>query len=76
MYFCADDKIGCIDNQYFYLYRVVNNTESLYKWKDNDTKDYINELKAKSDSMKKYSFSMLQASQWMINNKKTGKILK
>lgn len=76
MYFCADDKIACIDSNYFYLYRTVNNTESLYKWKTYDIKDYINEEKNVADSMKIYCFSMLQASQWMINNKKTGMIKK
>jgi len=76
MYYCADDKIACIDDEFLYLYRTVNNTESLYKWRTDDIKDYLIENKNKADSMKTYCFSMLQASQWMINNKKTGKIRK
>ncbi|MFZ4413385.1 MAG: LTA synthase family protein [Bacteroidales bacterium] len=71
MYFSADDKIGCSNDTFFYVYRS-NGNESLYKYKNQDTHDYLSQYKALADSMKNYSFSMLQASQWMIKNKKTG----
>ena len=72
MFFSADDKIGCTNQEFFYVYRT-NGNESLYKYKNQDTHDYLPQHKAIADSMKTYSFSMLQASQWMKNNKKTGK---
>ncbi|MFZ4398430.1 MAG: LTA synthase family protein [Bacteroidales bacterium] len=72
MYFSADDKIGCTNDTFFYVYRT-NGKESLYKYKKQDTEDYILQNKTLADSMRTYSFSMLQASQWMIINKKTGK---
>ncbi|MEI6696112.1 MAG: sulfatase-like hydrolase/transferase [Bacteroidota bacterium] len=71
MYFSADDKIGCSNDTFFYVYRI-NGKESLYKYKKQDTHDYLAQYKMLADSMKAYSFSMLQASQWMIQNKKTG----
>jgi len=71
MYFCADNKIGCTNENFFYIYRT-NGKEGLYKYKTKDTQDYLLQYKSLADSMKTYSFSMLQCSQWMISNKKTG----
>ncbi len=73
MYFSADDKIGCINGNYFYVYRT-DGKESLYKYKNQDTHNYLTQYKTIADSMKTYSFSMLQTSQWMISNRKTGKM--
>jgi phosphoglycerol transferase MdoB-like AlkP superfamily enzyme len=70
MFFSADDKIGCTNQEFFYVYRT-NGNESLYKYKNQDTHNYLPQHKAIADSMKTYSFSMLQASQWMKSNNKT-----
>ncbi len=70
MYFSADDKIGCVSDSLFYIYRT-NGSESFYKYKNQDTKNYLSDYKNTVKEMKDYSFSNLQASQWMINNKKT-----
>ncbi len=70
-FFSADDKIGCTNDEFFYVYRT-NGSESLYKYKNQDTHDYLPQYKSLADSMKTYSFSMLQASQWMVNSKKIG----
>ena len=70
MYFSADDKIGCLNDSLFYIYRT-NGIESLYKYKTIDTKNYLNDYIHIAKEMKDYSFSNLQASQWMISNKKT-----
>lgn len=69
MYFSADDKIGCINDEFFYIYRT-SGSESLYKFRNQDTRDYIKENKMLADSMKTYSFSMLQSSQSVISMKK------
>jgi phosphoglycerol transferase MdoB-like AlkP superfamily enzyme len=74
IYFSNDEKIGCLDQEYFYIYRTENGTESLYKYRNNETENYLNILRQKADSMKNYSFSMMQASQWLIQNGKTGYI--
>lgn len=71
IFFSGDDKIGCIDNDYLYVFRQ-NKVESLYHYRNGDTKDYINELKIKADSMRNYAFALTQTSQWCILNNKTG----
>lgn len=67
IYFSADDKIGCLDPEFFYIYRQ-NGPESLYRWKMNDTYNYVNAQPKQAGFMKKYAFSMMQASQYMIDN--------
>lgn len=71
IYFSSDDLVGCLDKTYFYVYRQ-NGEESLYKYRKNDTYNYLHDCKTIAASMKEYTFSMLQTSQWMITNKKTG----
>jgi len=70
IYFSADDKIGCINHDWFWEYRTDGH-ESLYKYPNHDPKDYLGICKVKSDSMKTYAFSMLQCAQWMIKHGKT-----
>ena len=68
-YFSADDKLGCLNNDYFFVQRN-SGVETLYKYKNGDTKNYLEQNKSLVDSMKTYTYSMLQATQWMISNKK------
>lgn len=70
MYFSADDKIGCVNDSLFYIYRT-NGKESLFKYKKEETKDFITDYKHIAIEMKNYAFANFQASQWMISNKKT-----
>lgn len=76
IFFSNDDKIGCIDNNYFYEYRCVNNDESLYKYRNKDINNYAPSMRAKADSMRTYAFSMMQSAQWLIANKKVGIVKK
>ena len=62
MYFCADDKIGCLDKEYYLIIRPENN-ESLYRYENLETDNYIDSFKSKSDSMKRYMFSMMQTTE-------------
>ncbi|MBP7496620.1 MAG: sulfatase-like hydrolase/transferase [Bacteroidales bacterium] len=70
IYFCDDDKIGCLDHRYLYIYSKEN-LNYLYEYNKKDVNNYYNILTNKADSMKNYAFSMLQAAQFMIINKKT-----
>lgn len=70
-YFSADDRIGCLDKDNFYIYRT-NGIESLYKYKKNNTKNYLTDYSLTVDSMRTYAFSMMQTAQWLIKNGKTG----
>ncbi|HPO63773.1 MAG TPA: sulfatase-like hydrolase/transferase [Candidatus Kapabacteria bacterium] len=72
IYFCTDDNIGCINNEFLYIYRKKGK-ESLYNYKENSAVDLINQLNVKADSMRTYCFSALQTAEWQIKNKKTGK---
>ena len=57
-YFSADDKLGVIDDEYYYIWNK-NGTEYLYKYKTSDKTNYINQKRDKAKQMKKYAFSML-----------------
>ena len=73
IYFCGDDKVGCLGREYFLVIRS-GRSESLYRYGNLDHRDYINEMKPLAGQMKDYCFSMLQASQWMIRQRLTGPV--
>ena len=70
IYFSSDDKIGCINSNWLYVYTFGGN-ESLYKYKNGDTKNYLKENKEESEKLKVYSFSQTQTSQWIYNSNKS-----
>ena len=72
-YFSADDKLGCIDDKYFFM---IDRSESeyLFDYTKKSAENVIGQHTAKADSMKKYAQSMLQTTQWMIHNNKAGSI--
>lgn len=74
IYFSNDEKIGCIGPEYFYIYRTENNSESLFRYNNQETGNYSSAQKETVDSMRRYAFSMMQASQWIIANNKAGLI--
>ena len=57
-YFSADDKLGVIDDEYYYIWNK-NGKEYLYKYRTSDRTNYINQKKDKAKQMQKYGFSML-----------------
>lgn len=65
-YFSADDKIGVLDDTYFFLYRVNQNRGSLYLYKDNNPTDIIEGNEPLAEKMRHYAFSMMQVSQQML----------
>ncbi len=69
MYFCADDRIGCIDDQHYLILRR-GGKETLYEYENLETKNLITDYPLKVDSMKVYTFSMMQSYQWMIENQR------
>jgi phosphoglycerol transferase MdoB-like AlkP superfamily enzyme len=71
MFFSADDKIGVIDSSDFYIW-YTDGRENIYDFRSSSTLDLLKVKRRKADSMKTYAQSMLQATQWMIDNKKTG----
>jgi phosphoglycerol transferase MdoB-like AlkP superfamily enzyme len=65
-FFSSDDKVGCIDDEYFYIYRV-RGKESLYQYKGKSTTNLIDKYKDKAESMRKYCISMIQAGKWITS---------
>jgi phosphoglycerol transferase MdoB-like AlkP superfamily enzyme len=74
IYFCSDDKVGCLNHEYFLVIRSEEN-ESLYHYRSLDPRDHISSRKVLAAEMKTYCLSMLQASQWMLENRKVGPVL-
>ncbi len=69
IYFCADDKIGCLDKDYYLIIRD-NGVQTLFFYKNLGTKNYMEVFPQKVDSMKNYTFSMMQSTQWLIDHNK------
>ena len=69
MYFCADSKIAAIDREFYYFDLMDEQKEFLYRFKDLDTKNYVDTYKAKADSMKAYSSEMIRTANYVIKNK-------
>lgn len=67
-YFCADNKIGCVNQDYFMI-MSKNQTPSLYKYKSKDKYNYYSKNIRLADSMKTYTYSMFKTLQYLIDNK-------
>ena len=67
MYFCADDRIGCIDGEHYFIHRADGH-ETLYAYADLSTKDLSDALPGKSTAMRGYAYSMMQTTQWLIEH--------
>lgn len=65
IYFSADDKIGCIGKDYFWVDRLSTKSSSLYYYRTLDQTDYSSREKKEAANMKAYAFSMLQVAQYM-----------
>jgi len=72
IYFCADNKYGVLDNEFFLVVRKTGR-ESLFRHLSRDLHDYRSDYPEKADEMKRYAAAQMQAAQWMITNRKTGK---
>ncbi len=68
-FFNGDDKFGVINDTWFLIFRN-DKSEHLYKYRDNDKKDYSLENKDELQKMSLYAKSNLQAYQYYLKNKK------
>ena len=70
-YFCNDDKIGVIDNQYFYIYRTAEGIESLHLLSDTTAADLLStqqpDSRRRADDMRHYGLALTQASDLNTN---------
>ncbi len=70
-YFSADDKIGCLNDKYFMIYKSKSEVY-LFAYKNENLKNYASEAPELVNEMKTYTFSMLQTTQYLLNKKQTG----
>ncbi len=68
-YFSADDNIGCLNDKYFFL-KNSNGLEFLYAYKLNSIKNEIENKKDLADSMRLYTYSMMQTAQYIMRQRK------
>lgn len=69
-YFQSNNKFGCINEDYFLIYKYKQTY--LYDYKLKSTINIANEHKEVVDDMKKYMFSMIQTTNYMLNNGLSG----
>lgn len=69
-FFSQDNRL-CVINDECYLVIYKSGKESLFRYKNNLTENVAPEHTELVNDMKKYAYSFLQTTQWMIENKKT-----
>ena len=69
IYFTADDKIGCLDREFYFIHRMYG-PETLYRYQTLAMDDQIANFKSRADSMRTYAFSMLQTTQCIVEKEK------
>jgi phosphoglycerol transferase MdoB-like AlkP superfamily enzyme len=68
IYFSADNKAGCLNKDWLYVYRFDGGGESLYHYQNGDQKDYIKEEEKQKNFLKKYAFSQIQTAEFIFTN--------
>ncbi len=68
-FFCKDYLVGCLDKKHFLVIRKFGG-ESLHNYTSGNIENVIGQNRALADSMKTYTYSMLETAQWMLENKK------
>jgi len=66
MYFSADDKLAVADSSDFYLWHT-DGREALYNF-SNPQQDVLGAHATQAGNMKRYAFSMLQSTEWLLQN--------
>ena len=66
MYFCADDRIGCIDGEHYFIHRADGH-ETLYAYADLSTQDLSADRPDKVKALRNYAYSMMQTTQWLVD---------
>ena len=70
--FTSDDAVGCMDRDYFYIYRPGDEQEWLFKVQDGEEGSAVTNDTIRN-KLRNYAFSVLQTAQSIIDNEETGK---
>ncbi|MDR2814358.1 MAG: sulfatase-like hydrolase/transferase [Prevotellaceae bacterium] len=68
LYFCADNKYGVLDDEYFMVVKQ-SGTEALYRYADKDTRNIIGEHEARATAMRSYALSNMQTYRHLLEKK-------
>lgn len=67
VFFTADDKIGCIDNDGFFFYELLSQkTKKIKRYSNLDQQDYYAKYKSRADSLCIGAHKMLDAAEYFI----------
>jgi phosphoglycerol transferase MdoB-like AlkP superfamily enzyme len=65
--FSSDEKIGCLNDSLFSIIQP-DGSQKMFLYKNRSSVDVSQKYKFIADDMKKYAYSNIQASQWLIQN--------
>jgi phosphoglycerol transferase MdoB-like AlkP superfamily enzyme len=68
--FSSDHTLACLTDSLLFLYNK-DLPDKLYRYRDRDVYNYSTDCPGVREEMKKFAFSWLQTSQWMIGHRKT-----
>lgn len=71
MFFTADDAVGCIDKEHFYIYRPAENQEWLYVIRGEKLEDETARNPDILYRLKEYALSMLQSAEYLVRRNLT-----
>ena len=71
MFFTSDDMMGCINNNFFYIYNPTTQHEGLFDYRNKNTVNKISSHISLADSMSNYVTSMLITTDYLLKNKLT-----
>ena len=70
IYFSADNKVGCLNSNYYYFDLLDAKQEFLYDYTKLSDKNLLREKKLTADSLKKYANAMLQTANYLLSKQK------
>ena len=73
IYFVDDSRLGCINNDYFYIRNTVTTSDLLYDLSDTTYNNVSQKEPVIFQSMKYYSISKMVVADYLIKNNKIGK---
>ena len=75
MVFTSDDAIGCVNDSLFYIYKPKDNQEWLLSHERAVEQSGGVTDESARQSLRDYSFSILQTAQYLMSNSLTGKYI-
>lgn len=74
MFFVNDNQLGCIDNDYFYVYNLITDSDILYDLRNENADNNMQTNLEAGKHLKEYAMSMITTANYLITNEKTGVI--